>query len=354
MAIILITHDLGVVAEMADEVAVMYAGRVVERAAGAAIFDDPQHPYTQGLLGSIPRSRRQRERLLAIAGTVPPPRAAAGLPLPPALRVRRPRGAPAGSIRRCAQTAAEATQRRLHPRAGARRLRGMTPPLLEVDGPDKHFPMRARPGARRTGRRGARGRRHLVHACTAARRWRWSASRGCGKSTTARLLLRLIEPDRGHDLASKARTSPRMRGEPLRQLRRRMQIVFQDPFASLNPRMTVGEILDEPLIVHGIGDRAARRARVDAAARAGRAAPYHAHRYPHEFSGGQRQRIGIARALAVEPALLVCDEPVSALDVSIQAQVVNLLKDLQRGSACPTCSSRTTSRWWSTWPTGSP
>ncbi|WP_207536879.1 ABC transporter ATP-binding protein [Sabulicella rubraurantiaca] len=152
---------------------------------------------------------------------------------------------------------------------------------------------------------------------------------GCGKSTTARLVLRLIEPSAGHvrfdgvDITTLDRAA-------LRAFRRRAQIVFQDPYASLNPRFTVAETLREPLEVHGIGDGRSRKARVEELLSLVGLAPYHAARYGHEFSGGQRQRIGIARALAAGPDLVVCDEPVSALDVSIQAQVVNLLRDLQR------------------------
>jgi oligopeptide transport system ATP-binding protein len=151
---------------------------------------------------------------------------------------------------------------------------------------------------------------------------------GCGKSTTARLILRLIEPTAG-TVHFEATDITAMHGEPLRKLRRRLQIIFQDPFASLNPRMNVGSIVEEPLVVHGIGDATSRRRRVAELLDLVGLAPEHARRFPHEFSGGQRQRIGIARALAVQPALIVCDEPVSALDVSIQAQVINLLKDLQ-------------------------
>jgi len=152
---------------------------------------------------------------------------------------------------------------------------------------------------------------------------------GCGKSTTGRLLLRLIEPDGGTILYE----GRDLLAEPpsrMRAIRREMQIVFQDPFASLDPRMTVGAILAEPFEIHRVGDRRSRRAQV--ANLLGRVGllPEHAWRHPHEFSGGQRQRIGIARALALDPKLIVCDEPVSALDVSIQAQILNLLLDLQR------------------------
>ena len=152
---------------------------------------------------------------------------------------------------------------------------------------------------------------------------------GCGKSTTGRLVLRLMDPTAG-SVRFKGEEIANLGKDELRRLRRHMQIIFQDPYASLNPRMTVGEILAEPLRVHDIGDPASRETRVSELLDIVGLLPEHARRYPHQFSGGQRQRIGIARALAVNPDLIICDEPVSALDVSIQAQIVNLLQNLQQ------------------------
>jgi oligopeptide/dipeptide ABC transporter ATP-binding protein len=152
---------------------------------------------------------------------------------------------------------------------------------------------------------------------------------GCGKTTVGRLLLRLIDPTSGSILFD-GRDITRLTGTALRPYRRRMQVIFQDPYASLDPRTPIGDSIGEGLRIHGLGTSAERRAKVQRIMDLVGLAPYHARRYPHEFSGGQRQRIGIARALVLEPDLVVCDEPVSALDVSIQAQVLNELKSLQR------------------------
>ncbi len=152
---------------------------------------------------------------------------------------------------------------------------------------------------------------------------------GCGKSTTGRAILQLHRPTSGHvffdgvDLVT-------LKGEELRKMRRKMQMIFQDPYASLNPRMTVGEIIGEPLLVHNLASRKEAEEKVEDLLKLVGLNPDYANRYPHEFSGGQRQRVGVARALSLNPSLIVCDEPISALDVSIQAQVVNLLEDLQK------------------------
>jgi oligopeptide/dipeptide ABC transporter ATP-binding protein len=201
-------------------------------------------------------------------------------------------------------------------------------PVLQVDRLVKHFPV-------------SRGviRRRVIGMVRAVEGVTFDIARGetlalvgesgCGKSTTGRLVLRLMDPTAG-SVRFKGEEIASLDKQALRQLRRHMQIIFQDPYASLNPRMTVGEILAEPMAVHGIGNETGRESRVRELLDVVGLLPEHARRYPHQFSGGQRQRIGIARALAVNPDLIVCDEPVSALDVSIQAQIVNLLKNLQR------------------------
>jgi oligopeptide/dipeptide ABC transporter ATP-binding protein len=214
----------------------------------------------------------------------------------------------------------------LHPRAAAKAGLVMTA-LLEVKNLVKHFVVSRSAFGRPTAF--VKAVDGVSFAVDAGETLALVGESGCGKSTVSRLVLRLIEPDQG-DIRFEGRDLLAMNANELRAFRRDAQIIFQDPYASLNPRMTVGQILAEPLVLHNLVPPARRRERVEELLRLVGLEPRFARRYAHEFSGGQRQRIAIARALAVEPKLIICDEPVSALDVSIRSQILNLLGDLQR------------------------
>jgi peptide/nickel transport system ATP-binding protein len=354
-AIILITHNLGVVARSCDRVAVMYAGRIVEQARTTELFADPRHPYTQALLAATPRLLASRANaLMSIEGQPPnladaitgcafaprchfahaacqrqPPtthlgdrsfgcwKTAGGEPLPPLTR-------------RAGQRLATDKDAQAAPATDSpQRVLARSPQLLEVRDLVVRF---AIPSASLNPF--APGRQlHAVdgvsftlgHAETVG----LVGESGCGKSSLGKALMG-INPVAtgqvifdGHDVTN-------LRGDQRQWVRRQLQMVFQDPMSALNPRMTIGEALAEPLIVHGLCKSAAQvQARVGDLMQLVGLDPAVAQRYPHEFSGGQRQRVVIARGLAVNPKLLVCDEAVAALDVSLQAQVINLLKDLQ-------------------------
>ena len=292
MAVLLITHDLGVVANMADEVVVMYRGRVVESGALEDIFRDARHPYLKALMRAVPRfNMAPGERLTPIREVV------------------------IGDSHLLSRknSAAEARSKA---------------PLLEVRNLSKRFAVRKQSflGGKPGGELMAVDDVSFeigVGECLGL-----VGESGCGKTTTAKMLLRSVTPDSG-SVIFKNQDVLSLKGRELFNYRRKVQFVFQDPFASLNPRMSVFEIVSEPLVIHRIGNDDERFSRVKELIGLVGLDLRHLRRYPHSFSGGQRQRIGIARALALGPELLICDEPVSALDVSVQAQVLNLLRDLR-------------------------
>jgi len=348
MAIVFITHDLGVIAEMCDDVVVMYAGQVVERASVLELFANPVHPYTIGLLESIPRLEAAPKcKLAVIEGMVPDlqdlpqgcrfqnrcryaePRCQTAMPAEETVgnghRVRcfrwreipmLTKPGPLPSLNGESEPIPD--QRSIEPEKPE--------PLLQVENLKLHFPLLGGILRRRIG---------WVYALagvslTVARGETVGlvGESGCGKTTWGRTLMRLYDPSAGQ-IHFRGRDITRLTQREIRPLRREMQMMFQDPFESLNSRHTVGEILEEPFIIHRLGTPAERQRQVQILLEKVGLSATATRRYPHEFSGGQRQRIGIARAIALNPRLIVCDEPVSALDVSIQSQILNLLLALQ-------------------------
>ena len=297
MAVLMITHDLGVVANVADEVVVMYHGKLMESGSVEDIFRNAEHPYLKSLLRAVPRfNMKPGERLVPIR-----------------------------EIK--AETGTMLEQGKIEPHAT-----DSYQAVLKVSHVTKTFVIR---------KAGIIGNKSAGSLC-AVNDVSFDVQRGeclglvgesgCGKTTLSKLILRAIDADSGDIKFNDRGQEIDVRGLSTSRLipfRRKIQFIFQDPFGSLNPRMTVFDIVAEPLIIHRIGDKEERREFVQELMHLVGLDPRYLRRYPHSFSGGQRQRIGIARALALRPEMIICDEPVSALDVSIQAQVLNLLKDLQ-------------------------
>jgi peptide/nickel transport system ATP-binding protein len=347
-AILLITHDMGVIAEMCDMVAVMYAGQIVEHTDVYSIFEEQLHPYAEGLLAAIPVLGVVQHTLAVIPGSVPnlinlPPGCKFHPRCPYAKELCAERMpelallyAPAGHrpfMGRCAQGVVEFSGYG----SGCARKRSelimaVSVPvskrdMLVVQNLKTYFPVRA--GLFQKVVAHVKAVDDVSFTVREGETFGLVGESGCGKTTVSRTILRLIPATAG-SVFFDGQDVFNMRSGELKALRRQMQVVFQDPYSSLDPRMPVGDIIAEGLLIHGMKNSSERNAVVQEMLDKVGLNPYHAHRYPHEFSGGQRQRIGIARALSLRPRFIVCDEPVSALDVSIQSQILNLLKELQR------------------------
>ena len=340
IALIIITHNLGVVARYADRVIVMYAARRVEQGSADAIFHRPRHPYTMGLLRSVPRLDRPRGNKLETIEGLPPNLATA----PPGCRFA-PRcpyrievcaqepplfATDTGGLSACFRHEEIAAGKIAWAAAGGATTttaQARAEPVLSVRNLTKHFPIRG----------GLRRKRGMVRAVDdvsfdiyPGETLGLVGESGCGKTTVGRLILHLETPTSGEIRFAGTNMVTASPGE-LTAIRRKIQVIFQDPYSSLNPRMTVGQIVGEPMHVYGLAPNAkAVTERVMKILGQVGLRPELGSRYPHQLSGGQRQRVGIARALAIEPSFIVCDEAVSALDVSIQGQIINLLEDLQR------------------------
>jgi peptide/nickel transport system ATP-binding protein len=319
-AVLFITHDLGVVAEIADRILVMYRGRVVEQGTVLDIFTKPQHPYTQGLLACRPHLSIGKARLPVVADFMQVD-AAGNL-------VARASGLGQEVLQTSfAELRSNVESTKTFP-VEQNVCSTAVEPLLQVENLRVYFPIRKGFFSRTTNF--VRAVDEVSFTIYPGETVGLVGESGCGKTTLGRALLRLTEPTAGRILFEGTDLTALPAGE-LRHRRREFQLVFQDPYAALNPMLTVGEAILEPLRVHGVGGtRAEQKARVRELLRTVGLSDDAEQRYPHEFSGGQRQRICIARALALQPKLIVCDESVSALDVSVQAQVLNLLNDLKR------------------------